>query len=342
MGRGGDARSGLSRYRGATPVIRPHPKTPGSAKRLRPCLHPARSQGLDAWARCARLVTRVVLVVGHQFTVTVGILHPVTVPRAWDTVPGVEEGKPMELDPEQQAELMAAVQGVADAMSDLGAVLNALPYPRVRPRFHGRPETWEAVDGAVALCCELLGVDRPPPEVKAARARLDDAIAAAVPIAQKTGIITNNVDDLLKLPTGPLSRRGTFPGTPEDWYVKAHIAEFRDAMAGVDHVQCPSGHRAGAIVAADALTFHTEHADCVHCEAMSQVMVANALEEAEPGARCLRIIHLVNPNGSYRGYTAEPLELGVFRARAPKLGRNDPCHCGSGKKFKHCHGRGEG
>lgn len=23
---------------------------------------------------------------------------------------------------------------------------------------------------------------------------------------------------------------------------------------------------------------------------------------------------------------------------APKLGRNDPCHCGSGKKFKKCHG----
>jgi uncharacterized protein YecA (UPF0149 family) len=25
--------------------------------------------------------------------------------------------------------------------------------------------------------------------------------------------------------------------------------------------------------------------------------------------------------------------------RAPKLGRNDPCSCGSGKKFKKCHGR---
>ena len=24
----------------------------------------------------------------------------------------------------------------------------------------------------------------------------------------------------------------------------------------------------------------------------------------------------------------------------PKVGRNDPCYCGSGKKFKHCHGRG--
>ena len=24
---------------------------------------------------------------------------------------------------------------------------------------------------------------------------------------------------------------------------------------------------------------------------------------------------------------------------APKVGRNEPCPCGSGKKFKHCHGR---
>ena len=23
---------------------------------------------------------------------------------------------------------------------------------------------------------------------------------------------------------------------------------------------------------------------------------------------------------------------------APKVGRNDPCPCGSGKKYKHCHG----
>ena len=24
---------------------------------------------------------------------------------------------------------------------------------------------------------------------------------------------------------------------------------------------------------------------------------------------------------------------------APKIGRNDPCPCGSGKKYKHCHGK---
>jgi preprotein translocase subunit SecA len=29
----------------------------------------------------------------------------------------------------------------------------------------------------------------------------------------------------------------------------------------------------------------------------------------------------------------EPIKVG------PKVGRNDPCPCGSGKKFKNCHGR---
>jgi preprotein translocase subunit SecA len=27
-----------------------------------------------------------------------------------------------------------------------------------------------------------------------------------------------------------------------------------------------------------------------------------------------------------------------YRRSESKLGRNDPCHCGSGKKFKKCHG----
>lgn len=27
-----------------------------------------------------------------------------------------------------------------------------------------------------------------------------------------------------------------------------------------------------------------------------------------------------------------------YRRSEPKLGRNDPCHCGSGLKFKKCHG----
>ncbi|HEU4531551.1 MAG TPA: SEC-C metal-binding domain-containing protein [Steroidobacteraceae bacterium] len=29
------------------------------------------------------------------------------------------------------------------------------------------------------------------------------------------------------------------------------------------------------------------------------------------------------------------------RREAPKLGRNDPCFCGSGRKYKKCHGAAE-
>ena len=34
-----------------------------------------------------------------------------------------------------------------------------------------------------------------------------------------------------------------------------------------------------------------------------------------------------------------PAELvGVYAAEDARRGRNDPCTCGSGRKFKHCHG----
>jgi preprotein translocase subunit SecA len=29
----------------------------------------------------------------------------------------------------------------------------------------------------------------------------------------------------------------------------------------------------------------------------------------------------------------------TFEKTGPEVGRNDPCHCGSGKKFKKCHGK---
>ena len=34
-----------------------------------------------------------------------------------------------------------------------------------------------------------------------------------------------------------------------------------------------------------------------------------------------------------------PQKVKTVRHDQPKIGRNDPCYCGSGKKFKHCHGR---
>jgi len=36
---------------------------------------------------------------------------------------------------------------------------------------------------------------------------------------------------------------------------------------------------------------------------------------------------------------SEETAAGGARAERQKIGRNDPCPCGSGKKYKHCHGK---
>jgi preprotein translocase subunit SecA len=37
--------------------------------------------------------------------------------------------------------------------------------------------------------------------------------------------------------------------------------------------------------------------------------------------------------------SVNPNELEAQMSMGPKVGRNDPCPCGSGKKFKACHGK---
>ena len=42
------------------------------------------------------------------------------------------------------------------------------------------------------------------------------------------------------------------------------------------------------------------------------------------------------------GHAGAQLQAGASQTvvnEQPKVGRNDPCPCGSGKKFKHCHGQ---
>jgi len=41
----------------------------------------------------------------------------------------------------------------------------------------------------------------------------------------------------------------------------------------------------------------------------------------------------------HRGTSSEESRPSTVRRDDKKVGRNDPCHCGSGKKFKKCHGK---
>jgi len=47
----------------------------------------------------------------------------------------------------------------------------------------------------------------------------------------------------------------------------------------------------------------------------------------------------VGPVNYSHGETAEEDAPQTFQRKQPKVGRNDPCPCGSGKKYKQCHGR---
>ncbi|CAG1018081.1 partial Protein translocase subunit SecA, partial [Burkholderiaceae bacterium] len=67
----------------------------------------------------------------------------------------------------------------------------------------------------------------------------------------------------------------------------------------------------------------------------SQEEVAQAAEAIEERAERISNVTYRHPNED--GSVSEESDVAV--AAVPKVGRNDPCPCGSGKKYKHCHGR---
>ncbi|MBI2614324.1 MAG: preprotein translocase subunit SecA [Gemmatimonadetes bacterium] len=59
-----------------------------------------------------------------------------------------------------------------------------------------------------------------------------------------------------------------------------------------------------------------------------------------PGAARSRAPAAMTTNRNPDGSAAEPSERPSPARAVPKVGRNDPCPCGSGKKYKKCHGAG--
>ena len=57
-------------------------------------------------------------------------------------------------------------------------------------------------------------------------------------------------------------------------------------------------------------------------DAAGEDYAANQKDRFEPGG-----------GGTAVKVKQEPVKVG------PKIGRNDPCPCGSGKKYKQCHGK---
>ncbi len=91
---------------------------------------------------------------------------------------------------------------------------------------------------------------------------------------------------------------------------------------------------------------HVEHAPAIleaflaHLETMHVISQSFELRQAlAPAAEELREVVRTgqSAHGHHHGHAAPKQD--PFVHGAPKLGRNDPCSCGSGKKYKKCHGR---
>lgn len=68
----------------------------------------------------------------------------------------------------------------------------------------------------------------------------------------------------------------------------------------------------------------------------------DALEQRQQAAaqRDLELQHAdASVTGGDQAARAAPEQSAPFIRQQPKIGRNEPCHCGSGKKFKQCHGK---
>ena len=70
----------------------------------------------------------------------------------------------------------------------------------------------------------------------------------------------------------------------------------------------------------------------------SQEQVAQAAEAIEQQASQIGNVTYTHPNED-GSVSQEAAAAATAVAEVPKVGRNDPCPCGSGKKYKHCHGQ---
>jgi preprotein translocase subunit SecA len=69
----------------------------------------------------------------------------------------------------------------------------------------------------------------------------------------------------------------------------------------------------------------------------TQAEVEQAAEVLEQQAENVHNVTYTHPNED--GSVSQELDESTALAEGPRVGRNDPCPCGSGKKYKHCHGK---
>jgi preprotein translocase subunit SecA len=90
----------------------------------------------------------------------------------------------------------------------------------------------------------------------------------------------------------------------------------------------------------EAFKMFNELTDSIQADIVSRMFHVQFVKE-EPPPQPRSRLEPRGPNGhgpNGRGSAGEPVGAGTGAATS-KIGRNDPCWCGSGRKYKRCHGR---
>ena len=96
----------------------------------------------------------------------------------------------------------------------------------------------------------------------------------------------------------------------------------------------------------ESFAMFSEMLDAIKHEAVTllskvQIQQREEVEQLEPQQAPQNVSYQHDEAGAMaeEARSADDQEQRPFVRNQPKLGRNDPCFCGSGKKYKHCHGK---
>jgi preprotein translocase subunit SecA len=190
---------------------------------------------------------------------------------------------------------------------------------------------------------------------KAAYQAKEDLVGASLLREAERNIMLHVIDDQWKdhllsmdhLKEG-IGLRGYGQKDPLVEYKKESYTLFQDMMDRIEDETVRYLYFLRFEQSPAALPFANADEDDEETEEQKRIEVSKALEEEQKRAaqsavqdmtrniqkqheRELKDLQFAGTNGS--GTTKQPVVNG-----GPKVGRNDPCPCGSGKKYKKCHG----
>ncbi|WP_345796000.1 preprotein translocase subunit SecA [Castellaniella sp. MT123] len=147
---------------------------------------------------------------------------------------------------------------------------------------------------------------------------------------------------------GPFERSVLLQALDTNW--RAHLASLDHLRQGI-HLRGYAQVDPKQAYKREAFTLFSDMLDRIRNETIRVLMTvriqsAEQVEVEEPASPALENVryHHADYDAALRGDDpgldqAPDQAAGMPAGAVPRVGRNDPCPCGSGKKYKHCHGR---